>query len=324
MSSSPQDIEYIDMVRKATQMKPYDMKQEMSEKRNFSTPPGLTRNELVKTYISVMNPKSPNTETHAILPTTFEHFDDILTMNTIIHTLSKAREDDLCHGIGTEQYWLNLRQYPVSFIVCAKHGKQIVGVMLVRQNYELIPAKPLKDSFYIELVCGKNGSGGALINYLKTKALELKMTMMYLSSLPTKVSYYSKKHQFHLATGAGPEKQIQNDLWNNQIQKLYEIDLEIMFNQDKIKVLQANIESTQKKIRTTRSAIKNDDNQVKNHQIKQNILRQNRLQTLRFFKETSTFYISQGSAVHRTQETEQLDYHIEDTGLFMSCKLRTN
>lgn len=112
---------------------------------------------------------------------------------------------NFCRGeIGNNEWFQLIPDSNIDTCIFAyDENENVKGFVLLKTNYACkskIGCRKQKenDSLYIEIVCGKDGAGGILINKVKELAREKHKKYVHLSSLWPVMSYYVLKHGFEV------------------------------------------------------------------------------------------------------------------------------
>jgi len=210
----------------------------------------------------------------------------------------------LCGSLGSDVYWDGLSVDPVDIVVIATMDTQIVGFVLLRDNYGCSALgcnkQQYRNCLYIELLCSK-GYGSHLVDYVKTLAIVEKKSMLYLSAVLRAVSYYSQRHKFHVSTGRD-----QVLLLETEIQELHVISTQI----DQIEKRREELMHSRQKNRANMAEI-TAERKLLNSRMR--LHRSRKIVLLEQFKSCSTYHLKYPMRIVGIED-------IEDEGIFMSFR----
>jgi hypothetical protein len=138
---------------------------------------------------------------------------DSKEIKRFVGTIRKNSHQMCGNEIGSDKYWNNLQtNTPDEALMIVDTTGDVKGFVLLRAKY-CVSTHTIESkipSIYVELICSHvRGLGSALLNYIKLRMRTMySRSMIQLSALPHVISYYHKKHGFHIGiTGTNSPNQ---------------------------------------------------------------------------------------------------------------------
>lgn len=236
----------------------------------------------------------------------FREIRDPCEITVFMSTVDKS----LCNQLGSRTYWEGLLKWPVDLIIHAVHLNKTVGFVLVRNNYVCSSTggcltDMTRNTFYLELICGKGGVGSQLIDYVKRLAQQERKSYIHLSALFDVISYYASKHQFIISTGCYPRMETEIEQLLDLHRRTQSItrrrmELTTLMKAKPLKLERATITSERRQLTLQMQALAVPKNEL-----------------LEKLKTSSTYQLK-----HPGQKTSLAD--VLDEGIFMSFCLSAN